>query len=252
MTVERSISDLSNEEKWTLLSQYLDNRYTKRQLGSFYNLKKTQVEAFINHLYRKMKNIIETKALDNLPIEASGVDIKLFKAMRDTDHINEAFLKNLSKEDEMLSDKELLFTTYLHEYGNELRAIRESGLDIGLNKNEVSSYKEACKMRALYLKRKENVRSYLYELRKRSLDVLEEDGKSYIQSHLIQLLEQLSKNTDRSSLTSQLKTIEHLARTMGAFEDKVTVENVSGDDVLDKIIERAKRAQVVEPPLIEG
>jgi len=49
-------------------------------------------------------------------------------------------------------------------------------------------------------------------------------------------------------LSTYLKAVESLGRTFGAFEDKVTVENLSGDSALDKILMRATqaKAQLIE------
>lgn len=244
MAPERTLKDLSSAEKWDILQLYLKNELSIAQIEKAYSLSERTVHQFIRILWQKMRNIKEAKLLASTKFGDWNLQKVMKEAYIDTEEINTTFLSKLSKEDELLSDSELLFCEFFLEYGDEVKAIISAKLDIGLDKAQKSSYKDACKLRAVYLKKKPNVRSYIYEMRKRNLEVLNEDGKSYIQSSLISLIEQLSKNTSTQTLSSRLKAIEHLGRSIGAFEDKVTVETVNGDEVLDRLIARAKEAQL--------
>jgi len=251
---ERGVKDLSEAERWQLLVKYLENSLSHKQIGHLFKLSAKSVESFISTLYQKFQNVREAKVLLNNqnPYNPQFHKVLLAKYV-DSEHINGTFLERLSKEEDMLSDYEILYAEFLMEYGDDVRAIERSKLNIGLNQGDPKSYREGCNLRSLYLKRKPNVASYIYDMRKRNLGVLK-DGKEYIQSNLIQLIEQLGNLGDKGSLTSQLKAIEQLGRTMGAFEDKVIVENVNGDEVLDRLIARAKEAHLAykKPVQIEG
>ena len=48
-----------------------------------------------------------------------------------------------------------------------------------------------------------------------------------------------------------LKAMETLGKTVGAFDEKSTLEIISGDDGLDRILKKAKEAKEAQP-LIEA
>jgi hypothetical protein len=47
---------------------------------------------------------------------------------------------------------------------------------------------------------------------------------------------------ERAAMT-QLKCVEQLARTVGAFEDNLNITGLDGDSAIDKILRRAKEAK---------
>jgi len=70
-------------------------------------------------------------------------------------------------------------------------------------------------------------------------------SKKYVQSELIKQVEQLkeviaSDNGSQRARGAMLKAIELLGRSVGAFVDKVQVEQVDPSKALDQLIEMAK------------
>lgn len=234
----------SGQEKWEVLEEYLKGEKSLYQIAEDHGVTQKAAEHFIATTYRRFQNMRESRML----VRTQG-DRQLQRAMVakyvDSEHINRVFLDRLSEEGDPLSDYEVLFAEFLVELGNGAKAVQKSKLDVGLNKQERATYVDACKLRAFYLKRKPNVLAYIHEVKRRNLFNLE-DGKEYIQSHLINLIEQAATSSSSKSVGTQLRAIEHLARTIGAFEDKVTLEHVNGDDPLDKILEKARDARVIE------
>ena len=246
---KKTIKDLLDSEKWSILSDYVSgdtsNNIAKKHgcsKGTVNNLCKTTMEA--------LQNIYNSRLLLTRNHE-SGLN-KIMREKCNPEHINDSFLQLTSSPEEALTEQEILFCEFLVEYGNEAKALVKAGMDNGLNREKKASYIEACKIRAFYLKRKKNVASYIQEIRQRNLGVLEERGKEYIQSELVELIDQMRSSGDKRNIGSHLKAIETLARTLGAFEDSITVQTVNGDDVLDRIIAKAKRATIeVEPKRVE-
>lgn len=246
--VYRSINNLEAFERWNLLMDYLSLKMTNEEIADKYQIKKRRVEDFVAKVYKRFQVARETNLLLSNRSNAS-----LFQVMRDryvnSDHINRNFCNLLSPEDSLaLSDPEILYCEILMEYGDEVRAIEESGLDTGLgNKKKEAgpTYREACILRSFYLKKKPNVANYLNQEKKKKLKKIE-GGKEYLQEHLITLIEELRNSGDRKNLTSLLKATEQLGRTIGAFDDKMTVNTFDGDAVLDTILEKAKKINAEE------
>jgi len=238
---ERVLKDLTPEDKWNLLKDYCSGQYNNVELGENYRLSNDSVETFISTIYKKLQNVREIRMLIGTSYNPTFSEIMRKKHV-DVEHINESFLSLLSGPEEPLTDQEILFCEFLIEYGEDHTAIAKAKLDISLKKSDKGSYFQGCKLRAFYLKKKPNIAAYITKARQENLGVLENHGKEYIQSRLIEIVEQLGNLGDKSSLTHQLKALESLARTVGAFEDKVTIETANGDDALDRLIKRAKEA----------
>lgn len=242
----RSLENLSSSEKWDLLTSYIKCTEVSSQTCKRLNIKDKVLEKFIYTLYKKFQQARETKMLLKTQYMPEVHQIMKTKHI-DSDHINELFLKRTSQDGEMLlTDFELLFCEFILEYGDDLKAIEKSKLNIGLKKEGSKAvYKEACLMRAFYLKRKPNIAYYLNQERKKVLKGLD-NGKELIQENLLLLIEQLKNSGDKRHLTSYLKAIESLGRTIGAFDDKITLNNINGDSVLDMMLMKARKANVQE------
>lgn len=250
--VKKSIKSLTSDQKWNILIDYISLSSSNKEIESKYSISDKALENFIRSLYRKFQNARETKTL----IATQYVPDTTHKAIEDhvtSDHINEKFLSCVSKPDEALTDKEILYCEFLIEYGDERKAIEKSGLGVGLKKKDARShemveYKEALTLRSFYLKRKSNVSQYITEQRRKNLVVVE-NGKEYIQEKLITLVDQLANQNDTKNIPSQLKSLELIGRTIGAFDDKLTIEGGNGDDALDRILKNAKKVTESKPML---
>lgn len=248
--IKKGITSLSPEQKWNLLASYVKMDKGTTDLCKEYNIREDTLRTFISTLYKRFQQAREMKLLI-----ANQHSPHLFSIMKkkyvDSEHINRLFLERVSGEEELvLTDNEILFCEFLIEYGDEVKAIEKSKLTVGLRKDSKELYEEACRLRAFYLKRKPNVANYLNQEKKRTLRTLD-NGKEFIQENLITLIEQLKASGDTRHLTSYLKAIEQLARTIGAYEDKVTVNNLSGDNVLDQMLAKARVVNSVPQESVE-
>ncbi len=79
-------------------------------------------------------------------------------------------------------------------------------------------------------------------------------SKEYVQSELVSQLEELKEVCidDPRQRSNLLKTVELLGRSIGAFSDKIQVEEVSPNQALDKLIEMSKNSIVSIKTLPKG
>jgi hypothetical protein len=165
----------------------------------------------------------------------------------DTEKINKEFLDLLSEDESLvLSDNELIFCELYNDDGDEIRALEESKLNAGLKKTrdirDKEEYNHALTLRSFYLRRKPNVASYLNQIKREKIKQII-DGKEFVQTELLAVIERLKAHGSPQSLATYLKAIESLGRTFGAFEDKLTLNELSGDTGIDRILAKAKEAQ---------
>jgi hypothetical protein len=240
----RYLKELSDSEKWLILKDYCSGEESG-PIAERYNISINSIDQLVSTVYKKLQNVREIRMLIATSFDSQFSEI-MRKKYVDSEHINKIFLSRLSHPEDPLTDEEILFCEFLIEYGIDEEAIAKSKLDVGLKKEQITSYREACKLRAFYLKKKPNIRNYIQKSRQANLGILENHGKDYIQSQLITIIEQLGNIGDKSSLTHQLKALESLAKTVGAFEEKVVIESANGDDALDRLIKRAKEAKAKE------
>ncbi len=250
LIVRKGIGNLKPEEKWAILFDYYSLKKTNREIADSYSIKEGALEDFIRGIYRKFQNARETKVLIGSQGANPNYTSTIIKDHVSSEVINGPFLKKLSSDEDILTDAEILFSEFFLEYGDDAKALEKAKLAIGLKKygakGEINpEYQDALIMRSFYLKRKPNISLYIAEQKKKNISVLK-DGKEYLQSSLITLIDQLRNSGDNRQLPSLLKAIELTGRTMGAFDDKLSISDGNGDDVLDAILAKAKKAEVVE------
>ena len=199
--------------------------------------------AIMKH-FKSLKNILETEALiasqagDDKGSQCMNEDkVQLYRNQRAIDKdINLKFLDRISgKNDTVLTQEEMLFCYLLVHEGDERLALINSGLAQGLDKS-VKGYTRASKLRILMLKGKRNLIKYINSLQvnyAKDLNI----GKESIQTEIIKQLRQLTEQNDRRNAPTIAKLTEQLGRTVGAFTDKISIEEVSFDDAMDRMLE---------------
>ena len=187
---KRDLKALSGEEKWELLKAYCAGDKDNVELGEQFNISNNSVDEFVTRVYQKLQNVREIRMLIATSYDSKLSEIMVKKHV-DCENINEKFLELLSHPEDPLTDNEILFCEFLIEYGEDITAIKKSKLDAGLKTKDIKSYHEGCKLRAFYLKKKKNIAAYITKARQANLDVLQDHGKEYIQSRLIEIVEQL-------------------------------------------------------------
>ena len=241
----QTTQSLDIAKKWKIIEDYLQCKLSNNDIAEKYQVSVKTVETTVQETYKKFQNVRETKTLLATQ-KRPDVFLQLKSDHIDSSRINQAFLDRLSEPDSFeLTDAEMIFCELFINNGDELQAVEEAGLHVGLNKRDPATYKEAVRLRAFYLRRKPNVAQYLNEVRKKSLSVLS-NSKEHLQVELLALVEKLRNNSDLRAITPLLRSIELLGKSEGIFEEKITVDNISSDDALDRIIKRASKAEIVE------
>lgn len=205
------------------------------------------IKTEVQKMFRSMKNILETEALvasqkgDMIGTQVKTVaKMQLYRNQQKIDEdINEKFIEKLSlKNDTILTKEEMMFCYLLVHEGDEKSALENSGLAEGLATG-VPGYKRAMKLRILMLKGKRNLIKYINDLQinyAKDLNI----GKESIQTEILKQLRQLTEQNDRRNAPTIAKLTEQLGRTVGAFTDKISIEEVSFDDAMDRMLEMRK------------
>ena len=201
----------------------------------------------VNRFWKSLTNMRESRAL----IAADTKDARTaLQELNGTELINEKFLEKLSDPShDLLTDEEANYAWIYVHTGDIREALKGSNLDVGLHKEKKRdsrfSFDRALVLRGQYLNSKPNVVQYIKELRESRL-VDANVGKSRIQSELVEQLDRLKNRADGKHEAQITRTIELLGKTVGAFVDRVEIQEVNPENALDKLIEMATAAEVKE------
>jgi hypothetical protein len=205
------------------------------------------VRSAINKHFLNLKGLLETEALVASQ-RADGKMVNLhtktalntFKNQRKIDaNISADFMSKLSEPgDVILTNEEVMFCYLIVHEGDAMKALEDSDLAEGLVKSH-SGYNRACKLRILMLKGKINIIKYINTLQ---IDYAKElnVNKDVIQTTIMRQLAKLEAQDDPRNSSTIAKLTEQLGRTVGAFSDRVIVEEVSFDDAMDRMMDMRK------------
>jgi hypothetical protein len=206
------------------------------------------VRTAINQHFMNLKTLLETEALvasqtadGNVVAKRTTKQLNCFKNQRKIDEdINKSFLEKLSDpHDRLLSNEEVMFCYLSVHEGDARKALIDSGLAEGLTKS-ANGYQRALKLRILMLKGKINIIKYINGLQ---IDYAKElnINKEVIQTTIMRQLAQLEEQQDPRNAASIAKLTEQLGRTVGAFSDKIVIQEVSFDDAMDRMLDMRKK-----------
>lgn len=236
--------------EWEIIDSYIKGESqteTAKRLG----LKLPTIQMLITKVFQGIKVIRETSLL----IEAQNADLKndKFRSLEIERSLSllrsetsEEFIKLVSEpNDPVLTDAELMFSYLVVEDGDEIGALNESGLDVGLKKTTTAGIRGR-KLRALYLKNKPNVNSYIKELQSERAKTME-FSRETLQSKILQLINRLEKVDDVKTAPTIAKLTEQLGKLHGLFVDKQIVGTQSLDDAFADMVARRKKEIEDEP-----
>lgn len=217
----KTYKEISDELGWTEVS-------IKREIAHHFESLKIMIST---------ENLVLSQAIDLKGTSGSIQSKALFTSQKKLDEdINEKFLAKLSGEkDSVLTQEEIFFCYLLVHEGDELKALHDSGLADGLVKRR-SSYKRAAKLRILMLKGKKNLIRYISNLQISYAKEMNLNKES-IQSEIVSQLRQLKEQNNPKNAPTIAKLTEQLGRTVGAFSDKIVIEEVNFDQAMDKMLE---------------
>lgn len=221
---------------YKVLDRYIKGE-SSEAIGKDYGYNSKEINRMLEELQEKFSN---TRAANALKLEGSSYTLPILDKLKNLELLNEDFLNKLSDNlSPTLSEEEALFCwLYVHK-GDSFGAIEESTLDVGLFKNQPTSYKRGILSRAAYLQAKPNVAAYIKELRERKYYTNDVD-KGYVQELILEQIEQTKLRGDRRDSVNLRQLIELLGKTIGAFTEKIEVHEVDPSKSLDLLIEMAK------------
>lgn len=234
-------SQLSTKQQLFLINDFLFGLDYK-ELSVRYNVSQGTLRNGIRLYRERLNSAYELNYMAN--IQKTQVDNKAIEKALQVTFISDTLQDMLSADDtEVLTDHELMYCYIFTNTGSNEMALKESGLDICLT--------EATPIRVRYLgmflREKPNIKQFIQVLQKEKIAALDA-SKERVQSELILQIEQLKEltalgggitGTDRSNL---LRAIELLGKSIGAFTDKLEIQEVKAANALDRLIEMAKQA----------
>lgn len=247
--VKKAPENITKKHKYDIIDDYVFSTMSNTEIANKYGTSANNVGLIISRHYTALVNARETKLLigDGSTNNPYFANLKI--ELLNPEAVNSEFLKLLSKDnDAVLTDNEVIFCELCNNNGDEVDALEVSGLAVGIKKAREDKYDPAYKAsivrRCYFLKRKPNLAAYFNTIQKEKLKKIT-DGKGFIQTELLQVIEKLRTSNNPTSSSTYLKAVEALARTYGAFDDKMTVETINGDSAIDRILAKARQAQVI-------
>lgn len=243
-------------DKWTeeerkafILYDYSKGMTTK-ELEAKYNLYTSDIRYFINYSIDSMINYKERNILNVRGSDESFKDKKVvalhqsLQKLKDMELVTQSFLSLLSPSTEpTLTDEESLFSQLYVRTGDSEEAIKGSSLDVGLQPSSPISYRRALLVRSAYLREKPNVKEYIDTLRS-SLFSTDSVDKKKVQELLVEEIYKMKEKGDPRDKVNLRQTIELLGKTIGAFTERIEVQEIDPSKSLDALIEMAKEAEV--------
>jgi len=225
----KSYQEIADETGWNVAS-------IKRQVQKHYSSMRELLET---------ETLIESQKADNVSMVNTPAKVKTYRNQKKLDkNINKNFLEKISDPDaETLTNEEVMFAYLMVHEGDEINALSQSGLAEGLAKSN-PGYRRAIKMRCIMLKGKRNMIKYINSIQvdyARELNV----SKEVIQAEILQQLHTLKNQNNPKLAPTIAKLTEQLGRTVGAFSDKITIQEVSFDDAMDEMMDM-RRAKIKE------
>lgn len=244
--VLKGAENVTKKHKYDIIDDYIYSSLTNGEIAEKYKTSVKNVGLIVARHWKCLSNVRETKQLIQTQF-SNGTEVFLKSEILDTEKINRDFLDLLSEPDSLvLTDHEIIFCELYNDDNDDIRSLEESKLNAGLKKTkderDKEEYKHSLQLRSFYLRRKPNVAQYLNQIKRERVKQIV-DGKEFIQTELLSVIERLKSHGSPQALTTYLKAVESLGRTYGAFEDKLSINDLSGDEALDKILAKTRAAQ---------
>ena len=153
----------------------------------------------------------------------------------DTIHsFNEQFYTLMSEPGSALSNEEMLYCAFYVAYGNSVKAIKDSGLDVGLcaDSQTQSIYDKNCLLRSESLKRKRNIQQEIRRLQLEKLEI-EDLTKDKILAMHIEMIEQLKEEGNANNRSNIVKLLDQVNKMQGNYTTKIVTGDLNADDILD-------------------
>lgn len=220
------LSKLDDAQMYNVLRSYRLG-ITPEIIGKEYGMTAEEIQDII---YEELNGLNAMKASMKLVYKPHSMP-----ALNKTETMNDKFLA-------LVPDNAQAYAFYYAMSGSNEYALKESGLDVGLPKSLTTRTRRyALTCRGKYLRKIPEVRKYIeaiQEERLRDANV----QKPKVQTELLLQIEEMKElaGEDPRYRGHLLKAIELLGKTIGAFEDRVKVEEASTKSGLELLMAKAK------------
>ena len=186
--------------------------------------------------HRKVQRTLTSFKKDYLSCLSLNGIIPRYSDLNDAiDEINEPFYKLMSRSDQALSNEEMVYCSLVVSTGNSVKAVVDSGLDVGLVEATKEIYKKNCILRSEMLKRKRNIQEEIRRLQKEREEYRETTKERLIDMQMT-YLEQLQEDADPKNKSLIVKLFDQVNKLTGSYTTVIKTSEVSADDVLDGML----------------
>lgn len=223
---------LTDAQRFQILNQYSQG-IPISHIAESVSRDRDEISKFISSTLNDMTAIKETQLLIGNPCSAV---LKVRRGKAPSKFITTAFL-------DLLEDKAEAYAYYFAQTGDNKFSLIQSGLDVGIAQNLNRNTKDyVMRIRGQYIRDMPPVKKYIQEEQDRRIREYHLE-KAQIQMELVNQVEELKELvvTDPRQRTNLLKSIEMLGRTIGAFTDRMEVEETDAKSGLSIILAKAKK-----------
>lgn len=223
---------LDDAQKYQILLKYSQG-IPVAEIAESVSRDRKEISNYIQGMLQDMSSIKETNEL--LQVRCSA-DLKRVQGSTPTRFLTSDFL---SKVDE----KAEIYAYYYAHTGDNKFSLEQSGLDQGIAPRVSKQSKDyILRIRGQYLRDIPSIKQYIKEIQDQRIAEYHIE-KPQIQMELVNQVEELKEvvQYEPKQRANLLKAIEMLGRTIGAFTDRVEVEEADAKSGLQIILEKAKK-----------
>ena len=221
---------LSDSEKFKIIAKYSEG-IPAAKLSEEYGVSKDSIKSLVSNMSSSLAAVEETNRLIAGTKGRSFLPLNVPKSK----FLNQPFL-------DRIEDGAAIFAYFLAATGDAKFALESAGLHLGVPANATKQSKEyVWKTRAQYLLEIPEVKRIMQEEYDKKIKDFRLD-KPDIQIELLQQIQELKNIVpyDPRQRTNLLRAVELLGKTIGAFTDRVEVEEVDAKSGLQLLMERAR------------
>jgi hypothetical protein len=221
---------LSDSEKFKIIVKYAEG-VSPAKLGHEFGVSTDTIKTLVNPLSSSLSLVQETNKLIAGTKGRSFLPLNVPKSK----FINEPFL-------ERIEEGAAIYAYYFANSGDNKFALESAGLHLGVPANATKMTKEyVWRVRGQYLREIPEVKRIIQEEHDKKIAEFHID-KPHVQLELVSQIEELKNLVayDPRQRSNLLKAIEMLGRTIGAFTDRVEVEEVDAKSGLQLLMEKAR------------
>ena len=231
IVVKKKKEPLTDAEKFQILQAYSEG-IPPATIAASVSRDTKEISKFIQLTLSNMVAIKETNILASTSCTA---DILRMQGSAPAKFITKSFLS-------LVEDRAEIYAYYMAQTNDNQFALIQSGLDVGIARNVKKTTKDYIyRIRGQFLRDIPLVKDIIRLEQDRRIQEYSVE-KPQVQMELVHQIEQLKEvvTNDPRQRSNLLKAIEMLGRSIGAFTDRVEVEETDAKSGLDILMKRAK------------